>query len=522
MKKLYYLIVLALILGLVLTGCSLLSNISQVPATGQSGITYLTKGPLSTDLVNLVGLWHFDEGSGTTANDSSGNPNDGTLMGDTSWTSGKFGDALSFDGDGDYVDFGSGVTASITGDYTVEAWIKPASLDSGRHVVMSFRYMELGCDAGKVYFWQAYDSSWGKGYEYTSPTVLLDLTKFFHIVGVFHEDAGVDLYVDGIYIGSDTDKTGTTLNIFSKTYAGVWYTAGGGWFDGIIDEVRIWDKALTAEQIEDSFNYGIVIQKGMSQDDAVLGDIIITTLEVVTATAPLTVVDTLPSELRYIPGTFEVNGVPATPTVVGQTIPYNLPSPCAYTITFDAQVTSAEAEDNTVTNTAMANGVSASAELTIYPYEGFTKDAAVPHDEDEDGIIEVGEEIIWDVTIAVTNILGDEITLMSDIVVQDRFGGELEINSFIVNSGTLEIKLSGKTDKPKIKWDDFSLSDGTSETANLTVSTDVNPGGQHSYSTAGEYEMNSGAVLKFIDSEGTGFQLSAHTPQITVVVFEPN
>jgi hypothetical protein len=44
MKKLSYLIVLALILGLVLTGCSLLSNFGQVPATEQSGITYLTKG----------------------------------------------------------------------------------------------------------------------------------------------------------------------------------------------------------------------------------------------------------------------------------------------------------------------------------------------------------------------------------------------------------------------------------------------------------------------------------------------
>jgi len=44
MKKYYFLIIVTLILGLVLTGCSLLSNISQVPATGQSGITYLTKG----------------------------------------------------------------------------------------------------------------------------------------------------------------------------------------------------------------------------------------------------------------------------------------------------------------------------------------------------------------------------------------------------------------------------------------------------------------------------------------------
>jgi uncharacterized repeat protein (TIGR01451 family) len=48
MKKLIYLIALALILGLVLTGCSLLSNVGQVPTTGQSGITYLTKGPTFT------------------------------------------------------------------------------------------------------------------------------------------------------------------------------------------------------------------------------------------------------------------------------------------------------------------------------------------------------------------------------------------------------------------------------------------------------------------------------------------
>jgi len=47
MKKYYFLIIVALILGLVFTGCSLLSNISQVPTTEQIGVTYLTKnGPL--------------------------------------------------------------------------------------------------------------------------------------------------------------------------------------------------------------------------------------------------------------------------------------------------------------------------------------------------------------------------------------------------------------------------------------------------------------------------------------------
>ena len=203
----------------------------------------------------IVGLWHLDEASGaTTVADSSVNDNTGAIHGPTPGAAGKFGNALSFDGDGDYVDFGTGVSSLITGDYTVEAWIKPASLSSGRHAVVSFRYMELGQDAGKVYFWQAYDSSWGKGYQYTSPWVLLDVTKFSHIVGVFHKDAGVDLYVDGNYIGSDTTKTGTTLNIFGNTYAGVWYQMppagpGGAWFNGLIDEVRIWDEALTSSEV---------------------------------------------------------------------------------------------------------------------------------------------------------------------------------------------------------------------------------------------------------------------------------
>ena len=257
MKKLSYLIILALILGLVLTGCSLLSNISQVPATGQSGITYLTKGLFS----GLVGLWSFDEGEDPSiAYDSSGNNNNGTIHEEDYFPDQWGGQALRFDGVIDYVVIGHGVTSLITGDYTVEAWIKPASLASGRHAVVSFSYMELGYNAGKVYFWQAYDSSWGKGYLYTSPTVLLDVTKWSHIVGVHKKDVGIDLYVDGNYIGSDTDKMGTTLNIFGNTYAGQWYQASpaGAWFDGLIDEVRIWDNALSEGTIIDhaAGNYG--------------------------------------------------------------------------------------------------------------------------------------------------------------------------------------------------------------------------------------------------------------------------
>ena len=67
MKKYYFLIIVALIFALVLTGCSLLSNIGQAPATGQSGITYLTKGGSST--INLLAGQNIDVGEVQVYND---------------------------------------------------------------------------------------------------------------------------------------------------------------------------------------------------------------------------------------------------------------------------------------------------------------------------------------------------------------------------------------------------------------------------------------------------------------------
>jgi hypothetical protein len=530
MKKLYYLIVLTLILGLVFTGC-LLSNVGQVPTSEQSGITYLTKAVPPS--VGLVGLWHFDEGSGTTANDSSGNGNTGTLTNmdtATCWVDGNFGKALNFDGVNDYVSVDDSTSlSSIENGGTWELWIKPNSdlragkwigfLDTAPSLVGAVQSIVDPSNRLRAGFGGVFGAMWSIDADWTG--------EWHHIAGTWNQEVNptVTLYVDGVQKAQATPTVTVRVDLLD-----IGRLNNGNNFDGIIDEVRIWDGALTAEQIEASYNGGL--RKELDQTTANLGAHVGVTLDVVVAFDPsVTVFDMLPPELRYIPGTFKVNGIQDIPTVDGQEIYYDLELG-VYTITFDAQVTSAEAVATLVTNEATSDGALASADLTINPYAGFTK-GAVPRDEYgySDGIIEVGEEIRWDVTITVTNIPGDEIALMSNIVVQDRFGGELEIHEdhedYYVSTGLLEVKLSGKTDKPKIKWSGFNLDDDTLETANLIVSTDINPGGHHSYSTAStageEYEMNSGAVLKFTDSgtDGTGFQLSAHTPQITVVVYEP-
>jgi len=90
MKKLYYLIVLALILGLVLTGCSLLSNVGQVPTTEQSGISYLTKGAPGDppDVLTLYASQNIDVGTVSVWNDGINltvtyNTTDGWVMTET-------------------------------------------------------------------------------------------------------------------------------------------------------------------------------------------------------------------------------------------------------------------------------------------------------------------------------------------------------------------------------------------------------------------------------------------------------
>ncbi|MDP8231025.1 MAG: LamG domain-containing protein [Candidatus Gorgyraea atricola] len=211
-----------------------------------------------------VAWWRMDTASsgaanGATVSDESGNANNGTADDGAnntgmSWTSGKIGPgALDFDGTDDKVNLGSDVVGSISGDYTVEAWAKPAALDAGRHTIFSWSYMELGQDGSNAYFWQAYDGSWGSGYQYISTTAPLDTTSFHHFVGVHKEDVGVDLYVDGVYIGTDTTKTGSSLNISGTSYLGVYYTGTGGYFNGDIDDVRIYDYARTAEQIYNDY-----------------------------------------------------------------------------------------------------------------------------------------------------------------------------------------------------------------------------------------------------------------------------
>jgi hypothetical protein len=259
MKKYYFLIIVVLILGLVLTGCSLLSNVGQVPTSEQSGVTYLTKSlPL---LPNLVGLWHFDEGSGDTAVDSS-NGNDGTITGATYTGSANamFGDALSFDGENDYVDCGAAVDDSITTGITLEAWIKcsytntyDGGIISNDLTWISKKGYDFFIENGKLGIDVGNGTKVGRVL-YTMPTLSLADPVWQHVAATW-DGSTVRLYVDGAEVGTPASLDGTYSDPGKDTFVGKINTLSNYQayiypFQGLIDEVCIWDISLTDFQLE--------------------------------------------------------------------------------------------------------------------------------------------------------------------------------------------------------------------------------------------------------------------------------
>ena len=261
MKKYYFLIVVVLILGLILTGCSLLSNISQVPAIGQSGITYLTKNGIDPYL-GLVGLWSFNEEEGSPiAYDSSGNDNNGTINGATYVDSANavFDKALSFNGVDDYVDFGSDTSLKLTNKFTIELWVKRTD----KTIFERFLSHSINAStyAYEVGFDYLHPTQWRLRLNSDDVTLKVEMAgqagQWIHVAFVYDNSLTSDnmkIYENGTLVTSGNyNKTLTNHGTLRTNRQG----KDDGWLKSTIDEVRIYDYALSPGTIEDHAAIGI-------------------------------------------------------------------------------------------------------------------------------------------------------------------------------------------------------------------------------------------------------------------------
>ncbi|MFA5318118.1 MAG: DUF2341 domain-containing protein [Patescibacteria group bacterium] len=203
-----------------------------------------------------IGYWRFEEQTGTTANDASGNLNTGTITGATWATVGKVGGAMRFDGSGDYVDMGDPANLQITGDLTLEAWVKPSVAE----------YAPIMCRAINadtpldyiLYYYSDNTFAFALGDGASSPADTVSSAAYptgswYHIVGTI-SGTTMNIYVNGV-ASAPVAYTGTRQNTAYNFRVGA-LSNGTYDFNGQIDEVKIYNYARSAAQIAYDFNGG--------------------------------------------------------------------------------------------------------------------------------------------------------------------------------------------------------------------------------------------------------------------------
>jgi chitodextrinase len=211
-------------------------------------------------VAGLVAAYSFSEGSGTTVADASGNGNTGTIVNATWTSSGKYGNALAFNGSTSYVDVGNSASLQLTGSMTLEAWINAAANppDDGQIIAKSDDsagwQFKTSPDTGPQTFGAKVSGTSSTGTQrYSSLT--RSLNTWYHVASVYNPAAGtLDIYVNGVLnngtlIGSipaSQVSQGVNVNIGRRT--------GGFYFNGIIDEVRVYNRALSVAEIQTDMN----------------------------------------------------------------------------------------------------------------------------------------------------------------------------------------------------------------------------------------------------------------------------
>jgi hypothetical protein len=221
----------------------------------------------------LLGWWKFDEGSGTVAKDSSGNQRDGTVYGNPTWqTSGSpVGNSgyLEFDGLDDYVDVNY-ITrdAFLLPVYTVSMWFRIDGSDTDERNLISVTNSELNHGmllsvnrdvVGTMRYLHRHPFLYAMGppYENIYTTTTYNDGFWHHAVAVRASDNNRLLYVDGLQVGSEPNAI-TAFDAPMRVILGALfssgYTQGGRWWNGAIDDVRIYNRALSAAEVTAIYN----------------------------------------------------------------------------------------------------------------------------------------------------------------------------------------------------------------------------------------------------------------------------
>jgi len=216
-------------------------------------VVVIAAGTASAD---LVGHWTFNEGSGSTANDSSGNGNDGFFRGYPKWTTGISGSALQFKGE-DHIDCGNNASLNITGPLSITLWIRHES--DATEVISPLAPLCKATSSTEGWSWQlrygqkANDDKWVLGFQFNAiggsvwvfVNQRLAPAKWYHVAASY-DGKTVTCYLNG----KKTDSARMTGLVHSAAPLLIGQSGWRQFWKGSIDDIRIYNHGLYEEEVK--------------------------------------------------------------------------------------------------------------------------------------------------------------------------------------------------------------------------------------------------------------------------------
>ena len=194
----------------------------------------------------LIGWWKFDEGSGTSTTDSSNSGNTGALQNTPTWVKGNIGPyALNFNGSNQYV---SASLAVASTPFSVSCWVYVLSYTIGAAAISTGNNTNWFLQIGGTDQWQ---------FEAATSLSAAPIGVWQHLVGTDNGTTAV-IYINGVQIGSTAHSFGASTSVnFGRR-------SDGNYFHGYIDDVRIYNRTLSASDVVQLYSYGLTTVKSFS------------------------------------------------------------------------------------------------------------------------------------------------------------------------------------------------------------------------------------------------------------------
>lgn len=196
----------------------------------------------------LIGCWQMDEGSGASVADTSGNSNDGTAQ-NTNWVAGKYDGALEFDGTTSFVDIPYFPELTPTEGATMAAWVFPT--DSSRScVVGQFEAYGLALFTGL----QLKSVIWGD--DWVQADQIIPVQEWSHVAMTWDVAASERTMILNGELVAERPNAVPVPQVTNNLGIGLWVgwpaTWGDDWFMGIIDDVKLWNRVLTVDEVNEA------------------------------------------------------------------------------------------------------------------------------------------------------------------------------------------------------------------------------------------------------------------------------